>query len=234
MVAFEKEKITAAIRTDFVLSGEIIVITLGVVAQQAFMTQVFVLFAVAIAMTIFVYGIVAGIVRLDDVGLRLASLTDKNAFAAFKRKLGRGLLLLAPWLMKTLTVVGTAAMFMVGGSILAHGWHGFHDISVASVAMVSGLSWVGGALAFFTPLVLEAIFGVLAGATKPHHVSTSNPLRVSDMAGISGNALLRCAVVTANALSLPALMLGAAVAKLSKLKSTWPDNKANCAGLPPL
>ena len=106
----------------------------------------------------------AGIVRLDDVGLRLASLTDKNAFAAFKRKLGRGLLLLAPWLMKTLTVVGTAAMFMVGGSILAHGWHGFHDISVASVAMVSGLSWVGGALAFFTPLVLEAIFGVLAGA----------------------------------------------------------------------
>lgn len=164
LVAFEKEKITSAIRTDFVLSGEIIVITLGVVAQQAFMTQVFVLFAVAIAMTIFVYGIVAGIVRLDDVGLRLASLTDKNAFATFKRKLGRGLLLLAPWLMKTLTVVGTAAMFMVGGSILAHGWHGFHDISVTSVAMVSGLSWVGGALAFFTPLVLEAIFGVLAGA----------------------------------------------------------------------
>lgn len=164
LVSFEKDKIKSAIRTDFVLSGEIIVIALGVVAHQVFMTQVLVLFTVAIAMTIFVYGFVAGIVRLDDIGLRYATQSGKNLWANFKQKLGRGLLILAPWLMKTLTVVGTAAMFMVGGSILGHGWHGFHDISIQSVAMVSSLPGVGGLLAVLTPIVLEAIFGILAGA----------------------------------------------------------------------
>lgn len=164
LVTFEKDKIKSAIRTDFVLSGEIIVIALGVVANQVFMTQVFVLFAVAIAMTVFVYGIVAGIVRLDDIGLRYATQSGKNLWANLKQKLGRGLLILAPWLMKTLTVVGTAAMFMVGGSILGHGWHGFHDISIQSVAMVSSLPAVGGVLAVLTPIALEAVFGILAGA----------------------------------------------------------------------
>lgn len=164
LVSFEKDKIKSAIRTDFVLSGEIIVIALGVVAHEVFMTQVLVLFTVAIAMTVFVYGIVAGIVRLDDIGLRYATQSGKNLWANFKQKLGRGLLILAPWLMKTLTVVGTAAMFMVGGSILGHGWHGFHEITTHSTQVVSSLPAVGGLFAFFTPLFLEAIFGVVAGA----------------------------------------------------------------------
>lgn len=163
LVQFEKEKIQSAIRTDFVLSGEIIVITLGVVAQQDFLTQVFVLFAVAIAMTFFVYGLVAGIVRLDDLGLRWVTQNSQNTFAAIQRRIGRGLLLLAPRLMKTLTIVGTAAMFMVGGSILAHGWHGIHDLTQYLQQLVLLVPVVGSVLSFLTPLVLEAIFGVLAG-----------------------------------------------------------------------
>jgi uncharacterized protein len=116
MVAFERDKIKGAIRTDFILSAEIIVITLGTVATQPFMTRLAVLAAIALIMTAGVYGLVGGIVKLDDLGLAL----NRRAGAA-SRAIGAGLLRFAPWLMKFLSVAGTAAMFLVGGGILVHG-----------------------------------------------------------------------------------------------------------------
>lgn len=122
MVAFEKEKVKGAIRTDFILSAEVIVLTLGVVvaAGAAFTQQVITLSVVALAMTIFVYGLVAGIVKIDDAGLHL---TRKGGLSA---RVGRGLLVFAPWLMKFLSVAGTAAMFLVGGGILVHNVPALH------------------------------------------------------------------------------------------------------------
>jgi len=125
MVAWEKDKIKGAIRTDFILSAEIIVLTLGVVALAPFVNQVGTLVVVALAMTIFVYGLVAGIVKLDDLGLYLSR---KGAALA---ALGRGLLVLAPWLMKFLSVAGTIAMFLVGGGIIVHNVEALHHLVVA-------------------------------------------------------------------------------------------------------
>ncbi len=133
MVALEKDKIKGAIRTDFILSAEIIVITLGTVANAVFSKQVGVLVAISLIMTVGVYGLVAGIVKLDDAGLHLSKSTNGGA-----RALGAGLLLAAPKIMKTLAVVGTAAMFMVGGSILMHGVPAFHHpIEAAKLAAAS-------------------------------------------------------------------------------------------------
>jgi uncharacterized protein len=155
LVALEREKIKGAVRTDFVLSAEIIAITLGTVASVPLMQQASVLVGISLIMTVGVYGLVAGIVKLDDAGLALSQRAD-----AASQWLGRRLLVLAPWLMRGLTVVGTAAMFMVGGGILAHGWaaahHGFADL----VQPLAGVPWMQGLAA----LVLEAALGVLAGA----------------------------------------------------------------------
>ncbi len=112
----EKNKVKGAIRTDFILSAEIIVITLGIVAAQSFLTQFTVLAAIALVMTAGVYGLVAGIVKLDDAGLYMSRREGRAT-----RTLGRALLGMAPWLMKGLSVVGTAAMFLVGGGIMVHG-----------------------------------------------------------------------------------------------------------------
>jgi hypothetical protein len=116
----ERDKIRGAIRTDFILSAEIIVITLGTVSEAAFGTRVAVLIGIALLMTVGVYGLVAGIVKLDDAGLHL-SRSVGDGFAAFRRAVGNGILALAPHLMKALSIAGTAAMFLVGGSILLHG-----------------------------------------------------------------------------------------------------------------
>ncbi|ERI50663.1 hypothetical protein N878_25260, partial [Pseudomonas sp. EGD-AK9] len=116
LVAFERDKIRGAVRTDFILSAEIIAITLGTVAAASFAKQVAVLSGIAVLMTVGVYGLVAAIVKLDDAGLYLSQRASRAAQA-----LGRGILRLAPWLMKSLSVLGTAAMFMVGGGILVHG-----------------------------------------------------------------------------------------------------------------
>jgi predicted DNA repair protein MutK len=116
LCAFEKDKIRGAIRTDFILSAEIIVIALGTVAGQDLVTRVLVMVAIALAMTVGVYGLVAGIVKLDDLGLYLSRRAGKAA-----RSIGQGILRMAPWMMKGLSVAGTAAMFLVGGSILEHG-----------------------------------------------------------------------------------------------------------------
>ena len=121
LVALENEKIKGAVRTDFILSAEIIVITLGTVQASPFLTQMTVLTGIAVLMTVGVYGLVGAIVKLDDVGLLMSQRSGENAFRRFERRVGRGILVAAPYLMKALSIAGTAAMFLVGGSIFAHG-----------------------------------------------------------------------------------------------------------------
>ncbi|MBL0419893.1 DUF808 domain-containing protein [Ramlibacter sp. AW1] len=153
VLAFEKDKIRGAVRTDFILSAEIIVISLGTLAQASFAQRVAVLVGISLLMTVGVYGLVAGIVKLDDLGLHLSRRASAGAQA-----LGRGILRAAPWLMKTLSVVGTAAMFLVGGSILLHG--------VAPLAhWVEGLLHpLGGAAEMLLGLLADALVGLVSGA----------------------------------------------------------------------
>ena len=161
---YEKNKVKGAIRTDFVLSAEIIAITLGIVADKSLSTQFFTLSVIAIVMTIGVYGLVAGIVKLDDAGLYLSQRPGETLWARFKRRFGMMLLNSAPYLMKTLSVVGTIAKFMVGGGILTHGWHWIGDKISAAAAWVEAFDFVGPVVAFITASILNAIFGVIAGA----------------------------------------------------------------------
>lgn len=158
LAAFEADKIKGAIRTDFVLSAEIVVIALGTVADQPFTTQVAVLSGIGLIMTVGVYGVVAGIVKMDDLGLHL--LTRSGTLA---RAIGRGLLLAAPRLMKALTVIGTAAMFMVGGGILTHGLPLHHFIAHAA-ELAGGIPAVGGVLKAITPLLLDVLVGIVGGS----------------------------------------------------------------------
>ncbi|WP_396269589.1 DUF808 domain-containing protein [Ideonella sp.] len=145
MVALERDKIKGAVRTDFILSAEIIAITLGTVASQPMQTQFTVLAVVALLMTVGVYGLVAGIVKLDDAGLYLSRQASATAQA-----FGRFLLVFAPWLMKGLAIAGTAALFLVGGGILVHGLPALHHL-------IQPLGSVIGFLA-------EGLVGVVAGA----------------------------------------------------------------------
>ena len=158
MVAFEKEKIRGAVRTDFVLSAEIIVITLGTVALSPFATQVAVLAGIAALMTVGVYGLVAGIVKLDDAGLYL-----NRQSSAIARSFGAGIVKAAPWLMKFLSVAGTAAMFLVGGGIIVHG-----------IPALSGVAqgWAG-ALSFLA----DAVVGIFAGAAVFAVIAAVNKAR---------------------------------------------------------
>jgi predicted DNA repair protein MutK len=159
MLALEKDKIKGAVRTDFILSAEIIVISLGTVSGAPFGQQVAVLAGIAVVMTIGVYGLVAAIVKLDDAGLYLSR---KDGAAV--RALGRLLLAAAPRLMKALSVIGTAAMFMVGGGILSHALAPLHHLSVAAAAMVATVPGVGTVLAAVAPTVIDALVGVVTGA----------------------------------------------------------------------
>ncbi|MEO7253527.1 MAG: DUF808 domain-containing protein [Casimicrobium sp.] len=157
-VAYEKDKVKGAIRTDFVLSAEIIAITLGTVTTQPIATQLTVLSGIAVIMTIGVYGVVAGIVKLDDAGLYLSRAVGAGGFANFKRSCGRGILWAAPYLMKGLSIAGTIAMFLVGGGILTHGiplvHHWIESVSAS----------LGGVIGVVAPTLLDGVFGVLAGA----------------------------------------------------------------------
>jgi uncharacterized protein len=159
LAVVERDKIKGAIRTDFILSAEIVTIALGTVAGAAFLTRVVVLTGIAAVMTVGVYGLVAGIVKLDDLGLHLTKRADH-----FSRVLGAGILRVAPYLMKALSIAGTVAMFMVGGGILTHGIppldHLIHDAGTA----VSGIPVAGGFLAWLLPSVLNAVVGLVAGA----------------------------------------------------------------------
>jgi len=157
LVALERDKIKGAIRTDFILSAEIIAITLGTVQTSPWMTQLTVLAGIALVMTFGVYGIVAGIVKIDDAGLYLSRRPGTGAMARGLQALGRGLLRSAPWLMKTLSVAGTAAMFLVGGGILLHGLPFLHH-AVESVSV---------------PMLPELLVGVVAGALTLAFVTLS-------------------------------------------------------------
>jgi len=162
--AVEKDRIKGAIRTDFILSAEIIVIALGIVGTAAFGVRVAVLAGIALLMTVGVYGLVAGIVKIDDAGLYLAQREGHGVFTKLLRLSGRGLLAFAPWLMKLLSVLGTAAMFLVGGGILAHGmpWleHGIKGIAEAG----AGVNGVGSVLSAMTPMLASLLVGLVAGA----------------------------------------------------------------------
>ena len=176
-VAFERDKIKGAIRTDFVLSAEIIAITLGTVANAAFGTRVAVLVGIALLMTVGVYGFVAGIVKLDDAGLHLSRSAGAQAWAGFKRALGRGILRAAPWLMKALSVAGTAAMFLVGGGILTHGVPWLHHGIETAAGAVANAPALGGVLAALTPSLANALVGVVAGALVLLGVSMVGKMR---------------------------------------------------------
>ena len=158
LVAFEKDKIRGAVRTDFILSAEIIVITLGTVAEATFLTQVAVLAGVAALMTVGVYGLVAGIVKLDDAGLCLG-----RQSSAIAQGLGAAIVKAAPWLMKFLSVAGTAAMFLVGGGIIVHG----------IPALAGVLHGWAGALSFLS----DAVAGVLVGAAVFAVIAAINKAR---------------------------------------------------------
>lgn len=163
MVEFEKNKIKGAIRTDFILSAEIIVIALGVVSQSPFMTQVIVVSFIAVSITVFVYGLVAGIVKIDDAGLYLLKAKANTAWGGFKRFVGRSLLRIAPILMKTLTIVGTAAMFLVGGGILVHGLPPLHHFVEQVEAYAHQVAEIGHILSAIVPTLLNGVFGIIAG-----------------------------------------------------------------------
>ena len=162
LVAWEKDKIKGAVRTDFILSAEIIVLALGVVSHAPFGQQVATLVAVALGMTVFVYGVVAGIVKLDDVGLWL--LDKGRAMAA----LGRGILRAMPWLMRGLSIAGTAAMFLVGGGILVHSIPPLHHFVLGLAP--DKLAWLANALG-------GVLVGIVAGALVLAAVTALQRLR---------------------------------------------------------
>jgi uncharacterized protein len=170
LVAHERQKIRGAVRTDFILSAEIIIITLGVVAQNDLTTQVAVLSSIAVLMTVGVYGLVAAIVKFDDVGLYLSQ-RPGDAFAPrLLRTSGRGILRGAPWLLKSLTVIGTVAMFLVGGGILVHGIgplaHWLESLApdgFAGLLMRLTFDGLGGLLAGLILVAAVALFGRVRG-----------------------------------------------------------------------
>jgi predicted DNA repair protein MutK len=170
---FEEQKIKGAVRTDFILSAEIIVIALGAVATATFGVRVAVLISVALMITVGVYGLVAAIVKLDDVGLHFAGREGEGAWASFVRSLGRGILWFAPRFMKLLSIAGTAAMFLVGGSILSHGipWieHRVADFAAGT----------SGVLAALVPTLTSLVVGLLAGAVTVAVVGLLRKLRPS-------------------------------------------------------
>lgn len=163
-LVYEQEKIKDAVRTDFILSAEIIAITLGTVAGASLQQQITVLVGIALIMTAGVYGLVAGIVKLDDGGLYLVQHASTNAWGRVKAGIGRAVLAAAPKMMRSLSVIGTIAMFMVGGGILTHGLPFAHHAIEAAAVAVEGVAVIGPVLGAIAPAVLNALFGVLAGA----------------------------------------------------------------------
>ncbi|MBA6417013.1 DUF808 domain-containing protein [Colwellia sp. 6M3] len=175
IAALEKEKIKGAIRTDFILSAEIVVIVLGSVQDAPFQTQVLVVSLLAIAITIGVYGLVAAIVKLDDLGLYLLRKSVAGRFNAMQRSVGRGLLVFAPFLMRLLTVVGTIAMFLVGGGIIVH------SFSWLNGQFTNIEQWIGGYFGTFSEsilsILLDGITGIVAGGLVLAIVSTISRLK---------------------------------------------------------
>jgi hypothetical protein len=172
VAAYEQRKVKGAIRTDFVLSAEIIAITLGTVAGATFSQQVIVLCGIAIVMTAGVYGIVAGIVKLDDLGLYLS-----RKSSALVRSIGNGIVSAAPYLMKTLSIVGTIAMFMVGGGILTHGLPPIHHLFEDWASYATVVPTFGQILQGVIPALLNVVFGLIAGGVVLLVVSALGAIR---------------------------------------------------------
>jgi len=154
----EAERIKGAVRTDFILSAEIIAITLEIVAGQDFQRQLLVLSAIAVVMTVGVYGLVAGIVKLDDAGLYLT-----QCRGALQQRLGAAILWAAPFLMKTLSIAGTAAMFLVGGGIITHGIPPLHHAIEHAAKVLHASGGFGALLSAITPALLNGLCGLVAG-----------------------------------------------------------------------
>ena len=173
LATFERDKIKGAVRTDFILSAEIIAITLGTVADAPLLQQVVVLSGIAIVMTIGVYGVVAGIVKLDDGGLYLSQKTGEGAWRRIQRSFGRGVLNAAPYMMKSLTVIGTAAMFLVGGGILTHGVPVLHHWIEGVAQNATPLL---GSVSVIVPTLLNAVAGIIAGAVVLAVVSVAGKI----------------------------------------------------------
>lgn len=168
----EAQKIKGAVRTDFVLSAEIIAITLGTVAGQDFTRQLTVLSAIAIIMTVGVYGLVAGIVKLDDAGLYLTQRRGSTP-----RSIGRAILLFAPFLMKSLSILGTAAMFLVGGGIVTHGIPWLHHTIEHAAESARHAGGIGAVIAPLVPTLLNGLCGVISGILVLFVVSAIQKLR---------------------------------------------------------
>ena len=165
-VTLERQKIRGAIRTDFILSAEIIVLTLGVVEASDLITQLIVLSGIASLMTVGVYGLVAGIVKIDDLGVLLLNTPTDAVAMRVRRWFGQGLLWFAPRLMRGLSIVGTVAMFLVGGGILMHGSHtvgsaieqGIHRLGVGEAVLPT---LVGGLIGLVAGLALVKLYELL-------------------------------------------------------------------------
>jgi predicted DNA repair protein MutK len=165
MVAFERDKIKGAVRTDFILSAEIVTIALGTVATAPFVTRLSVLTGLSLLMTVGVYGLVAGIVKLDDLGLWLKDRSQraKSGLSSMQGALGASILLAAPWLMKGLSVAGTIAMFLVGGGILAHAMPALHEFVHEQAESSRTIRGIGSVLAALLPPLADLLVGVVAG-----------------------------------------------------------------------
>lgn len=163
LVAAEKEKIKGAIRTDFVLSAEIIVIILGTVQASSIETQISVLSFMAILFTVIVYGAVALIVKLDDMGLYFLRKSVSGNFNSIQRFIGRSLLRFAPFLMKSLSIIGTAAVFLVGGGILVHAIPFLHHFVEHAVESVTLLPSIDNIVSSVSAALLNALIGAIAG-----------------------------------------------------------------------
>lgn len=151
-VTDEKTKVKGAVRTDFILSAEIIIIALGVVEKYDLMTRSLVMVAIGIGMTVLVYGLVGIIVKLDDLGMML--MRQKSAAV---QGIGRGLISFMPWFMRGLSIVGTLAMFLVGGGLIAHNLGFLHDFLHAQ-------HWNSGMMEHIANLVVGVAAGALACA----------------------------------------------------------------------
>ena len=159
LVTLEKNKIKGAIRTDFILSAEIVVIVLGTVQASSFTTQLTVLSILALGITLGVYGLVAAIVKIDDLGLYFLRQSAQGRFSQVQQAVGRSLLIIAPLLMKALAIIGTIAMFLVGGGIIVHSIELVHHALTPLYASVEGIYGLSAVL----PVISEGLIGIVAG-----------------------------------------------------------------------
>lgn len=178
-LAAETKKIKGAIRTDFILSAEIIVIALGTIQAEPFLQQSIVVSMIAMGITVFVYGLVAGIVKLDDAGLFLLEQKGTDLSQRMKRKLGSGLLWFAPFLMKILTFVGTLAMFLVGGGIIVHGVHILTEWQHIVVSLFDNLA----VIKYLIPFIYNLILGFIIGAIIIPVVSLATKIKAKSTSG---------------------------------------------------